>query len=38
LVYWAPFFLAASALPIGIPVYLGQRRDMSRPAPVPPCR
>ena len=38
LVYWAPFFLAAGALLLGIPVYLGQPRHMSRPAPVPPCR
>jgi len=37
-VYWAPFFLAAGALLLGIPVFLGQRRHMSRPAPVPPYR
>jgi basic amino acid/polyamine antiporter, APA family len=37
-VYWAPFFLAAGALLLGIPVYLGQRRHMSQPAPVPPYR
>ena len=37
-VYRAPFFLAAGALLLGIPVYLGQRRHMSGPAPVPPCR
>ncbi len=37
-VYWAPFFLAAGALLLGIPVYLGQRRHMSQPAPVPPDR
>ena len=37
-VYWAPFFLAGGALLLGIPVYLGQRRHMSRPAPVPPYR
>jgi len=37
-VYWAPFFLAAVALLLGIPVYLGQRRHMSQPAPVPPYR
>src|SRR5947209_4324672 len=33
-VYWAPFFLAGGALLLGIPVYLGQRRHMSDPAPV----
>jgi basic amino acid/polyamine antiporter, APA family len=37
-VYWAPFFLADGALLLGIPVYLGQRRHMSQPAPVPPYR
>jgi APA family basic amino acid/polyamine antiporter len=37
-VYWAPFFLAAGALLLGIPVYLRQRRHMSQPAPVPPYR
>jgi APA family basic amino acid/polyamine antiporter len=37
-VYWAPFFLAGGALLFGIPVYLRQRRHMSQPAPVPPCR
>src|SRR5690348_14537046 len=37
-VYWAPFFLAAGALVLGIPVYLAQRRHMSQPAPVPPYR
>jgi len=37
-VYWAPFFLAGGALLLGIPVYLGQRRHMSQPAPVPPYR
>jgi APA family basic amino acid/polyamine antiporter len=37
-VYWAPFFLAAGALLLGIPVYLAQRRHMSQPAPVPPYR
>ena len=31
-VYWAPFFLAAGALVLGIPVYLGQRRHMAQPA------
>jgi APA family basic amino acid/polyamine antiporter len=36
--YWAPFFLAACALLIGIPVYLTGRRHMSRPEPVPPYR
>jgi len=37
-VYWAPFFLAAGALLLGIPVYLAQRRHLSEPAPVPPYR
>ena len=32
------FFLAGGALLLGIPVYLGQRRHMSQPAPVPPYR
>ena len=36
--YWAPYFLAAAALLLGIPVYLAGRRHMSRPAPVPPYR
>jgi hypothetical protein len=31
-------FLADGALLLGIPVYLGQRRHMSQPAPVPPYR
>jgi APA family basic amino acid/polyamine antiporter len=34
--YWAPFFLAAAALALGIPVYKSQRRHMTQPAPVPP--
>jgi APA family basic amino acid/polyamine antiporter len=37
-VYWAPFFLAAGAMLLGIPVYLAQRRHMTRPEPVPPYR
>ena len=37
-VYWAPYFLAAGALLIGIPIYLTGRRHMSRPEPVPPYR
>jgi basic amino acid/polyamine antiporter, APA family len=37
-VYWAPFFLAAGAPVLGIPVYLGQRRHMAQPASVPPYR
>jgi basic amino acid/polyamine antiporter, APA family len=37
-VYWAPFFLAAGALVLGIPVYLAQRRRMTQPQPVPPYR
>jgi APA family basic amino acid/polyamine antiporter len=34
--YWAPFFLAAAALALGIPVYNRQRQHMTEPAPVPP--
>jgi APA family basic amino acid/polyamine antiporter len=34
--YWAPFFLAAVALLLGIPVYRGQRRHMTDPPPAPP--
>ena len=37
-VYWAPYFLAAGALLLGIPVYLTGRRHMSQPEPVPPYR
>jgi len=37
-VYWAPFFLAAGALLLGIPVYLAQRTQLTQPAPVPPYR
>ena len=37
-VYWAPYFLAAGALVLGIPVYLADRRQMSQPEPVPPYR
>jgi APA family basic amino acid/polyamine antiporter len=37
-VYWAPFLLAAGALLLGIPVYLAQRRHLTKPAPVPPYR
>jgi APA family basic amino acid/polyamine antiporter len=37
-VYWAPFLLAAGALLLGIPVYMAQRRHLTRPAPVPPYR
>ena len=36
--YWAPYFLAAAALLLGVPVYLTGRRHMSQPAPVPPYR
>ena len=35
-VYWAPFLLAVGALLLGIPVYLAQRRHMSRRASVLP--
>src|SRR5215467_220798 len=37
-VYWAPFFLAAVAMVLGIPVYLAQRRHMTQPGPVPAYR
>jgi basic amino acid/polyamine antiporter, APA family len=37
-VYWAPYFLAAGALLLGIPVYLAQRRHMAEPGPVPAYR
>ena len=37
-VYWAPFFLAAGALLLGIPVYLAERTRMRQPEPVPPFR
>jgi basic amino acid/polyamine antiporter, APA family len=37
-VYWAPYFLAAGALLLGIPVYLSQRRHMTPPGPVPAYR
>ncbi|MFD0689064.1 APC family permease [Actinomadura fibrosa] len=36
--YWAPFFLAGGAMLLGVPVYLAQRRHMTRPAAVPPYR
>jgi APA family basic amino acid/polyamine antiporter len=35
---WAPFFLAAAALLLGIPVYLARRQHMTQPAPVPDYR
>ena len=35
-VYWAPFFLAAGAMLLGIPVYMAQRRHLTRPPSVPP--
>ena len=37
-VYWAPFFLAAGAMLLGIPVYRAQRRHMTQPGRVPPYR
>ena len=37
-VYWAPFFLAAGAMLLGIPVYRTQRRHMTQPGSVPPYR
>jgi APA family basic amino acid/polyamine antiporter len=35
---WAPFFLAAAALLLGIPVYLAQRHHLTQPGRVPPYR
>jgi APA family basic amino acid/polyamine antiporter len=35
-VYWAPYFLAAGALLLGIPVYIAQRRHLTPPPPMPP--
>jgi basic amino acid/polyamine antiporter, APA family len=35
-IYWAPFFLAAVAMLLGVPVYKKQRDQMTEPAPVPP--
>jgi APA family basic amino acid/polyamine antiporter len=35
-VYWAPFFLAAAAVLLGIPVYIAQRSHLITPPPVPP--
>jgi APA family basic amino acid/polyamine antiporter len=37
-VYWAPFFMTAGALVLGIPVYLRQRSRMNEPEPVPEYR
>jgi len=34
-VYWAPFFMAAGALVLGIPVYRMQKSKMTTPDPVP---
>jgi APA family basic amino acid/polyamine antiporter len=34
-VVWAPFFLAAGAMLLGIPVYNRQRHEMTEPEPVP---
>ncbi len=35
---WAPFFLAAAALLLGIPVYLAQRHHLTQPGAVPDYR
>jgi basic amino acid/polyamine antiporter, APA family len=35
-VYWAPYFLAAGALLLGIPVYIAQRQRLTQPPPMPP--
>jgi basic amino acid/polyamine antiporter, APA family len=37
-VYWAPFFMTAGALLLGIPVYRSQHRRMRDPEPVPAFR
>ncbi len=37
-VYWAPFFMSAGALALGIPVYLSRRGHMTEPEPVPAYR
>ena len=37
-VYWAPYFLAAGALVLGIPVYASQRRHLTPPMSPPPYR
>ena len=37
-VYWAPFFLAAGALLLGIPVYISRRHRLTQPPAVPPYR
>jgi APA family basic amino acid/polyamine antiporter len=34
--YWAPFFLAAGALLLGIPVYMAQRSHLTPPPAMPP--
>jgi len=34
-VYWAPFFMAAGAIVLGIPVYRMQKSKMTTPDPVP---
>ena len=33
-VYWAPFFMSAGALLLGIPVYMKQRGKMTEPEAV----
>jgi basic amino acid/polyamine antiporter, APA family len=35
-VYWAPYFLAAVALLLGVPVYMAQRHRITRQPPMPP--
>src|SRR5690242_8927491 len=35
---WAPFFLAAAALVLGVPVYLAQRHHLTQPGQVPDYR
>ncbi len=37
-VYWAPFTMTVAAFLLGVPVYLVQRKHMTRPEPVPKYR
>jgi APA family basic amino acid/polyamine antiporter len=37
-VYWAPFFLSAAAMALGVPVYRRMHGRMTEPGPTPPYR
>jgi APA family basic amino acid/polyamine antiporter len=37
-VVWGPFLMAGGAFVVGVPVYLAQRRHMTRPIPTPAYR